>query len=101
MESQSMSTNTSNTKSRRISSRRTWTVAEEQWLINALKDIVLAGWKVDNGFKIGYLNALEHLLAWFPDSDLRDEPHIFGSHHLKKPQPFSYNIRTGYTHYKQ
>lgn len=83
MESQSMSTNTINTKSRRNGSRRTWTVAEEQWLINALKDIVVAGWKADNGFKTGYLNALEqHLLARFPDSDLRGEPHIHSKIHV-------------------
>ncbi|KAL8481067.1 hypothetical protein ACS0TY_027558 [Phlomoides rotata] len=37
---------------------RGWSVREEQVLSEAMKKIVLEGWKTENGFKIGYLNLL-------------------------------------------
>lgn len=43
--------------------RRTWTTLEEVCLLNALKDIVQLGMKCDNGFRSGYLGALEKAMA--------------------------------------
>ncbi|KAL8473674.1 hypothetical protein ACS0TY_030500 [Phlomoides rotata] len=44
-------------------SRRVWTYGEEKELVNALRDLVVKGLKCDNGFKSGYLNFLENMLA--------------------------------------
>lgn len=80
-----MSQNSVQTKSRKVSARRSWTPGEEQCLINALKDIVAGGWKEDNGFKMGFLNALEQAMAKaFPEIDLKGEPHIHSKIHVWK-----------------
>ncbi|KAL0449424.1 UNVERIFIED_CONTAM: hypothetical protein Slati_1498800 [Sesamum latifolium] len=61
----------------KISTRRTWTVREEEVLINGLRSLVASGWKCDNGFRTGYLAQLKFfLLRAIPDCDLRAEPHI-------------------------
>ncbi|KAL8513318.1 hypothetical protein ACS0TY_019501 [Phlomoides rotata] len=44
-------------------SRRVWAYGEEKELVNALRDLVVKGLKCDNGFKSGYLNLLENMLA--------------------------------------
>ncbi|KAL8508690.1 hypothetical protein ACS0TY_019079 [Phlomoides rotata] len=44
-------------------SRRVWAYGEEKELVNALRDLVVKGLKCDNGFKSGYLNPLENMLA--------------------------------------
>lgn len=76
-----MSQNSTQTKSRKGSTRRSWMPEEELCLINALKDLVAGGWKTDNGFKMGFLNALE---AAFPGTDLQGEPHIHSKIHVWK-----------------
>ncbi|KAG8374566.1 hypothetical protein BUALT_Bualt10G0008800 [Buddleja alternifolia] len=43
-------------------SRRSWTRPEEEVLLTALKEIVVAGWKSDNGFRTGYLRELEQTM---------------------------------------
>ncbi|KAL0435753.1 UNVERIFIED_CONTAM: hypothetical protein Sradi_0283200 [Sesamum radiatum] len=43
----------------RTGPRRTWTMLEEEALINGLKALVTTGWKCDNGFRNGYLAQLE------------------------------------------
>ncbi|KAL0309140.1 UNVERIFIED_CONTAM: hypothetical protein Sradi_5856300 [Sesamum radiatum] len=54
--------------------RRTWTLVEEEALINGLKSLVSSGWKCDNGFRNGYLAQLEaHLKRAFPQCDLKAE----------------------------
>ncbi|KAL8515785.1 hypothetical protein ACS0TY_014468 [Phlomoides rotata] len=56
---------------------RSWTVHEEQVLSEAMKKIMLEGWKTENGFKIGYLNLLStYMKQVFPNTDLKPEPHI-------------------------
>ncbi|KAL0413105.1 UNVERIFIED_CONTAM: hypothetical protein Sradi_1512200 [Sesamum radiatum] len=57
--------------------RRTWTVREEEVLINDLRSLVASGWKCDNGFRTGYLAQVEaFMLRAIPNCDLRAEPHI-------------------------
>ncbi|KAL8536706.1 hypothetical protein ACS0TY_012044 [Phlomoides rotata] len=68
-------------------SRRVWTYGEEQELVNALRELVVKGLKCDNGFKSGYLNLLENMLAVkFPGTDLKGDPHINSKIHVWKKQ---------------
>ncbi|KAL0310317.1 UNVERIFIED_CONTAM: hypothetical protein Scaly_2940400 [Sesamum calycinum] len=65
--------------------KRTWTLREEEALVNALRTIVTTGWKCENGFRCGYLSQLETLMCkQFPNSDLRAEPHINSKIHVWK-----------------
>lgn len=67
--------------------RRTWSIHEQEQLIVGLKDIVARGMKCDNGFKTGYLTALEtHMSNQFPGTDLKSEPHIHSKIHVWKKQ---------------
>lgn len=57
--------------------RRVWTRPEEEALIDALKELVANGWKVDNGFRPGYLLQLEVAIAKkFPHARLSGAKHI-------------------------
>ncbi|XP_073039123.1 uncharacterized protein [Primulina eburnea] len=57
--------------------RRVWAPKEDEFLIQALKELVNAGWKSENGFRCGYLTVLEKSIAQaFPNTDLRGNPHI-------------------------
>ncbi|KAL0451547.1 UNVERIFIED_CONTAM: hypothetical protein Slati_1132800 [Sesamum latifolium] len=61
----------------RTAPRRTWTILEEEGLINGLKSLASNGWKCDNGFQNGYLPQLEaHMNRAFPQSHIKAEPHI-------------------------
>ncbi|KAH6769918.1 hypothetical protein C2S52_014721 [Perilla frutescens var. hirtella] len=63
--------------------RRCWSQREEEVLIACLKQIVVSGWKADNGFKVGYLNVLEKSMTKvFPGTDLRASPHINSKIHM-------------------
>ncbi|GER28907.1 disease resistance protein [Striga asiatica] len=65
--------------------RRSWSMKEEEVLINALKDIISKGWKCENGFKTGYLRLLERvMMKAFPDTDIKAEPHINSKIHVWK-----------------
>lgn len=80
-----MSQRSESGRSKPQKNRRTWTTLEEQCLVNALKDICRAGMKCDNGFRSGYLQALEKALAHqFPGTDLRGDPHIVSKIHVWK-----------------
>ncbi|KAG6430532.1 hypothetical protein SASPL_108602 [Salvia splendens] len=58
-------------------SRRSWSDTEEATLVIALKDLVVSGWKSDNGFKGGYLTRIEEAMKRdFPKTDLKATPHI-------------------------
>ncbi|GFP79459.1 hypothetical protein PHJA_000089400 [Phtheirospermum japonicum] len=66
-------------------SRRTWSVEEELILIQGLEDLVVRGWKADNGFKAGYAFILEkHIGQHFPDTDIKAEPYITSKMHVWK-----------------
>ncbi|KAG8371377.1 hypothetical protein BUALT_Bualt13G0081500 [Buddleja alternifolia] len=57
--------------------RRCWTVEEEKALADAMKDLVVRGYKADSGFKSGYQNLLEQaMMQAFPGTTLKAEPHI-------------------------
>ncbi|KAL0458539.1 UNVERIFIED_CONTAM: hypothetical protein Slati_0481100 [Sesamum latifolium] len=61
----------------RYGPRRTWTIVEEEALINGLKSLMNTGWKCKNGFRNGYLGQLEaHMKRAFPHSNIKAEPHI-------------------------
>ncbi|KAG8367127.1 hypothetical protein BUALT_Bualt16G0040200 [Buddleja alternifolia] len=52
-------------------------------LIAGLNEIVVQGWKADNGFKVGYLRLLEqHMISAFPGTDLRAMPHLNSRIHV-------------------
>ncbi|KAL0409555.1 UNVERIFIED_CONTAM: hypothetical protein Sradi_1889900 [Sesamum radiatum] len=71
----------------RSGTRRTWTVMEEETLVNALKTLVVGGWKCENGFRNGYLAQLEsHMQRSFPHSNIRAERHIISKLHVWKKQ---------------
>lgn len=65
--------------------RRSWRQREEEALIAGLKEIVANEWKSENGFKIGYLQALEqHMLKTFLGTYIRAIPHINSKIHVWK-----------------
>ncbi|KAK6164017.1 hypothetical protein DH2020_000881 [Rehmannia glutinosa] len=65
--------------------RRSWSRREEEVLVASLKEIVSSGWKSENGFKIGYLQALEQeMMKVLPGTDLRGIPHINSKIHVWK-----------------
>ena len=72
-----MDSETSSNSRIRGSKRRAWNHIEEDRLIGALKEIVVSGLKVDNGFKASYLHILKNkLIDALPGTDLRGTPHI-------------------------
>ncbi|KAL0327810.1 UNVERIFIED_CONTAM: hypothetical protein Sangu_1859000 [Sesamum angustifolium] len=81
------STNRSEGSKDRSRTRRTWTIMEEEALINAMKSLVVGGWKCDNGFMNGYLSQLEaHMQRAFPHSNIKAEPHITSKLYVWKKQ---------------
>ena len=56
----------------------TWTSVEDVALVEALTEICLSGkWKVDNGFRSGYLGELEKIINMkLPNCGLKADPHI-------------------------
>ncbi|XP_057771108.1 uncharacterized protein LOC130990897 [Salvia miltiorrhiza] len=57
--------------------RRSWSRKEEEILLASLKELVVNGWKADNGFRAGYLTKLEESMRReFPDTDIKGMPHI-------------------------
>ncbi|XP_057803639.1 uncharacterized protein LOC131018973 [Salvia miltiorrhiza] len=58
-------------------SRRSWTIREKEVLLASLKELVVQGFKSDNGFRAGYLGKLEEALkSFFPGTDLKGMPHV-------------------------
>ncbi|KAK6126651.1 hypothetical protein DH2020_039598 [Rehmannia glutinosa] len=65
--------------------RRSWSRREEEALIASLKEVIASGWKSENGFKIGYLQALEQeMQKIIPGTDLKGIPHINSKIHVWK-----------------
>ncbi|XP_057766827.1 uncharacterized protein LOC130987196 [Salvia miltiorrhiza] len=57
--------------------RRSWSMREEEVLLGAMKELVVQGWKSDNGFRVGYLGKLEESVKHvLPGTDLKGIPHI-------------------------
>ncbi|KAL0449385.1 UNVERIFIED_CONTAM: hypothetical protein Slati_1494900 [Sesamum latifolium] len=66
-------------------SRRVWSTADEEALLECMREIVRTGWKSDIGFRMGYLGVLESLLnRSCPNSGLKVEPHISSKIHVWK-----------------
>ncbi|GFQ06669.1 hypothetical protein PHJA_002810900 [Phtheirospermum japonicum] len=66
-------------------SRRSWNFEEETVLVEGLKDLLLRGWKADNGFKSGYAMIPEkHMQQHFPGTNIKAEPHITSKIHVWK-----------------
>ncbi|KAL8550958.1 hypothetical protein ACS0TY_000149 [Phlomoides rotata] len=67
--------------------RRSWSRVEEDALIHYLTDIVNDGWKVDNGFKAGFLRELEKgMRRILPATDIVANPHINSKIHVWKKE---------------
>ncbi|KAG6531500.1 hypothetical protein ZIOFF_005314 [Zingiber officinale] len=65
--------------------RRSWSVHEEEVLIQALKDVINKGWKSENGFRAGYLTLLENAMrAAIPGTNIHGNPHINSKVHVWK-----------------
>lgn len=63
--------------------RKVWTYDEGETLINGLKDLVSCGLKCNNGFRPGYLPAVDtHMNNHFPGTDLKAGPHILSKIHV-------------------
>ncbi|XP_057765008.1 uncharacterized protein LOC130985860 [Salvia miltiorrhiza] len=70
--------------------RRSWSTQEEAVLLAALKELVVQGWKSDNGFRPGYLTKLEEAMKKvFPTTDLKGMPHINSKTTTWKKQYYS------------
>ncbi|KAL2251818.1 UNVERIFIED_CONTAM: hypothetical protein Sindi_2304100 [Sesamum indicum] len=66
----------------RSADRRMWTILEEECLVTVLRNLVVIGWKCDNGFRTGYLAQLESYIAkHFPQANIKAEPHITSKLH--------------------
>ncbi|KAL2232405.1 UNVERIFIED_CONTAM: hypothetical protein Sindi_1420500 [Sesamum indicum] len=64
-----------------------WTILEEERLVAGLKNLIVTGWKCNNGFRNGYLGQLEAYIAKsFPTADIKAEPHITSKLHMWKKQ---------------
>ncbi|XP_057810943.1 uncharacterized protein LOC131025268 [Salvia miltiorrhiza] len=73
--------------------RRSWSLREEEQLIAALKEIVVNGWRSDNGFRAGYLGKLEEAMKIaFPGTDLKGIPHIHSKISMWKRNYYSLSL---------
>ncbi|KAG8371437.1 hypothetical protein BUALT_Bualt13G0087500 [Buddleja alternifolia] len=85
MDAMSNSMRNGTSKERSTKSRRTWSIAEENALATAMKDLITGGWKCDNGFRTGYQGFLERaMLQAFPGTTIRADPHINSKIHVWK-----------------
>ncbi|KAL8549785.1 hypothetical protein ACS0TY_008569 [Phlomoides rotata] len=67
--------------------RRLWSKIEEDALIVSLTNMVLEGWKSDNGFKVGFQRELEKgMRKKIPGTDLVASPHINSKIHVWKKE---------------
>ncbi|KAL0451629.1 UNVERIFIED_CONTAM: hypothetical protein Slati_1141000 [Sesamum latifolium] len=67
--------------------RWTWTILEEEGLINGLKSLTMTRWKCENGFRNSYLAQLEaHMKRAFSQCNIKVEPHITLKLHVWKEQ---------------
>ncbi|KAL8474633.1 hypothetical protein ACS0TY_031183 [Phlomoides rotata] len=67
--------------------RRSWSKTEEDALIMCLTNIVLEGWKSENGFKAGFQRELEKgMRKIIPATDIVANPHINSKIHVWKKE---------------
>ncbi|KAL8524692.1 hypothetical protein ACS0TY_014335 [Phlomoides rotata] len=67
--------------------RRSWSKIEEDALIMCLTNVVLEGWKSENGFKAGFQRELEKgMRKIIPSTDIVANPHINSKIHVWKKE---------------
>ncbi|CAA0819957.1 Unknown protein, partial [Striga hermonthica] len=82
--------------SHQTSRRRVWSPAEENALVDILKDMVNEGWRADNGFRQGYNFEIERRLKLkFPNCSLRADPHISSKIHVWRKNYMSVSLIKG------
>ncbi|KAL8544829.1 hypothetical protein ACS0TY_005154 [Phlomoides rotata] len=74
-------------KGKTTRARRSWTKHEEDALIYCLLDIVVEGWKANNGFKAGFQSELEKgMKKLLPGTNISAIPHINSKIHVWKKE---------------
>ncbi|KAL8479057.1 hypothetical protein ACS0TY_030815 [Phlomoides rotata] len=70
-----------------VRGRRSWSKIEEDALILCLTNVVIEGWKSDNGFKAGFQQELEKgMRKIIPTTDIVANPHINSKIHVLKKE---------------
>ncbi|KAL8510015.1 hypothetical protein ACS0TY_017010 [Phlomoides rotata] len=74
-------------RAKSVCGRRSWSKIEEDALVLCLTNIVIEGWKSENGFKAGFLRELEKAMRkMIPQTDLLATPHINSKIHVWKKE---------------
>ncbi|KAL8470541.1 hypothetical protein ACS0TY_033184 [Phlomoides rotata] len=74
-------------RAKSVRGRRSWSKIEEDVLVLCLTNIVIEGWKSENGFKAGFLRELEKAMRKIiPQTDLLATPHINSKIHVWKKE---------------
>ncbi|KAL8552509.1 hypothetical protein ACS0TY_001263 [Phlomoides rotata] len=74
-------------RTKTVRGRRSWSKIEEDALILCLTNLVIEGWKSDNGFKAGFLRELEKgMRKIIPTTDILATPHINSKIHVWKKE---------------
>ncbi|KAL8516790.1 hypothetical protein ACS0TY_015157 [Phlomoides rotata] len=70
-----------------VRGRRSWSKIEEDALIMCLTNVVIEGWKSENGFKTGFQRELEKVMRKIiPGTDIAVNPHINSKIHVWKKE---------------
>ncbi|XP_058209125.1 uncharacterized protein LOC131322042 [Rhododendron vialii] len=76
--------------------RRSWNQREEDALLNAMKEMVVKGERIENSFKSGYLRKVEGmLLVALPGTSIRASPHISSKLKVWKKNYYSVKAMRG------
>ncbi|KAF7138887.1 hypothetical protein RHSIM_Rhsim07G0014400 [Rhododendron simsii] len=76
--------------------RRSWNQKEEDALLNAMKEMVVKGERIENSFKSGYLRKVEGmLLVALPGTSIRASPHISSKLKVWKKNYYSVKAMRG------
>ncbi|KAL8549416.1 hypothetical protein ACS0TY_008304 [Phlomoides rotata] len=74
-------------RAKSVRGRCSWSKIEEDALVLCLTNIVIEGWKSENGFKAGFLRELEKAMRkMIPQTDLLATPHINSKIHVWKKE---------------
>ncbi|KAL8495979.1 hypothetical protein ACS0TY_019917 [Phlomoides rotata] len=66
-----------------VRGRRSWSKIEEDALIMCLTNVVIEGWKSENGFKVGFQQELEKAMRRIlPGTNIVANPHINSKIHV-------------------
>ncbi|KAL8465035.1 hypothetical protein ACS0TY_034494 [Phlomoides rotata] len=74
-------------RAKSVRGRRSWSKIEEDALVLCLTNIVIEGWKSENGFKAEFLRELEKAMRKIiPQTDLLATPHTNSKIHVWKKE---------------